>query len=471
VLEAVAGIEANLGLNDAALAHARRALTLLAAHLPRGDARIADSRALLGETQRAHGDLEEARKTLERALAETIAARGEDSLENANVRRSLAGALHDPPGFLRGVDLLRRALSTIRRRLGDGSFETAETLSELGLALEQSQQYPEAEKVYRQSLASFERLLGPHHPKVAMAQSDLAGLLDRLSRPDEARKLLEAAIVTQRATLGPHHLDLANSLFSYGVLLKDRQELQAADAAFSEAMDIFGPDRFEAAHCLRYLGLSAMSQERYRDAAGLFTRAAATYERMWGKDDLQRWRATADLGWAHLKLQQIPLSRRELSEAVARIERITGPEGYELRMPLRELGETLTQAGATAEAIAMLTRERRLAEKLFGTTQHLQVGGSDLLLAKAYLARGTPADRQAARRTLDEAIAIFSRVGPKDLFFGKTLLESGKLALTEGDRPRARRELAAAEQLLRLHLPPTHELIQESRRLLAKAGR
>ncbi|HEY4573492.1 MAG TPA: tetratricopeptide repeat protein, partial [Thermoanaerobaculia bacterium] len=287
----------------------------------------------------------------------------------------------------------------------------------------------------------------------------------------EARKLFEAAIVTQRATLGPRHLELANSLFSYGVLLKDRQELKAADAALSEALDIFGLDRFEAAHCLRYLGLSAMSQERYRDAAGLLTRAAETYGSTLGPDDLQRWRAIADLGWAHMKLRQIPLARRELSEAVARIERITGPEGYELRMPLREMGETLAQAGATTEAIATLTRERRLAEKLFGTTQHLQVGGSDLLLAQAYLARGTPEDRQAARRNLDEAIAIFTRVGPQDLFFAKTLLESGRLALAEKDRSRARRELAAAEPILAAHLPPTHELIRETQRLRAKAGR
>jgi tetratricopeptide (TPR) repeat protein len=470
VLDTVAGIEANLGLTDAALAHARKALALLVAHLPRGDARIADSRALLGETQRIHGELAGARQTLERALAETIAARGADSLETANVRRSLAGALQDPAGFLRAVDLLRLALTTIRRRLGDGHVETAGTLSDLGIALEQAQQYKEAETVYRQSLASFERAFGPRHPKVAMVQSYLAGLLDRLSRPDEARKLFEAAIVTQRATLGPHHVELANSLFSYGVLLQYQQEHQAADAAFNEALGIYGPDRFEAGHCLRYLGLSAMDQERYQDAAGLFTRAAATYGRIWGQDDLQRWRAIANLGWAHLKLQQVPLARQELSEAVARIEHIAGPESYELRLPLKELGQTLTVAGAATEAIAILERERRLEEKLFGTIQHTQVGGADYLLAQARIARGTAGDRQAARRTLDEAVAIFTRVGPKDLLFGKVLLESGKLALSEGDRPRARRELAAAEQLLLPHVPPTHELIREIHRLLARAG-
>src|SRR5262249_9737358 len=153
------------------------------------------------------------------------------------------------------------------------------------------------------------------------------------------------------------------------------------------------------------------------------------------------------------------------------IERLAGPESYELRLPLKELGQTLTEAGANDEAVATLQRVRRLEEKLFGTIQHSEGGGSDFLLAQALLARGAPEDRQGARCTLDEATAIFTRVGSKELLFAKVLLESGKLALAERDRPRARRELAAAESILLAHVPPTHELVREIRRLRAKAGR
>ncbi len=470
VLDAVARIENDLSLFDPALKHARQALALRESMLPRGDARIADSRVLLGETQRLHGDPDQAQKTLEPALAETLAARGPGSLEAAQARRSLANALHRPEDRARAIDLLRQALATFRRRLGDGHVETAQTLADLGAALEVAGQYEEAGRAYRDGLARFEHALGPRHPRVASVQADLAGLLDRLSRPDEARTLFETAIATQRAVLGPRHTELASTLFSYGLLLMGRQELKAADAALREALDIFGPDRPDSAHCLRYLGLSAMDQERYQDAAGLFTRAADTFARTLGENDVERWRTIANLGWAHMKLKQIPLARRELSEAVAKIEHITGPEGYELRLPLKELGQTLTEAGAADEAVAVLERERRLEEKLFGTILHTQVGGADYLLAKAQIARGTAGDRQAARRTLDEAIAIFTRVGPKDLLLGKILLESGKLALAEGDRARARRELAAAEPLLLPHVPPTHETIREIRRLLARAG-
>ena len=341
VLDALARIEANLGLIDPALAYARRALALREAVLPRGDIRIAESRVLLGDTQKGHGDLEQARVTLERALAETLAASGVDSLEVAEARRSLAGTLHRPEDRARAADLQRQALATFRLRLGEAHIETAETLVDLGGALEDVERYKEAEKALREGLVRLVRALGSRHPKVAAAQTSLAGLLDRLSRPADARKLLEQAIVTQRATLGPHHRQLGETLFSYGLLLIGQQEHAAADAALSEALAIFGPSRFESAHCLRYLGLSAMDQERYQDAAGLFVRAAEAYGRTWGMNDSQRWRTIANLGWAHLKLGQEKLARRELTEAVAQIERLSGPESYELRLPLKELGQTL----------------------------------------------------------------------------------------------------------------------------------
>ena len=470
VLDALARIEANLGLIDPALAYARRALALREAVLPRGDIRIAESRVLLGDTQKGHGDLEQARVTLERALAETLAASGADSLEVAEARRSLAGTLHRPEDRARAADLQRQALATFRLRLGEAHIETAETLVELGGALEDVERYKEAEKTLREGLVRLVRALGSRHPKVAAAQTSLAGLLDRLSRPADARKLLEQAIVTQRATLGPHHRQLGETLFSYGLLLIGQQELAAADAALGEALEIFGPDRFEGAHCLRYLGLSAMDQERYQDAAALFTRAAEAYGRIWGPNDSQRWRTIANLGWAHLKLGQEQLARRELTEAVAQIERLSGPESYELRLPLKELGQTLMELGDTSGAVTTLERVRRLEEKLFGTIHHGEVATSDFLIAQARLARGAAGDRQAARQALDEARSILSNPPSRELIYAKVLLESGQLAVVEGDRARARREFAAAERLFAARLKPGHAMIRKAQRLLAELG-
>jgi tetratricopeptide (TPR) repeat protein/tRNA A-37 threonylcarbamoyl transferase component Bud32 len=469
VFDAVARIEDNLGLYEPALAHAGQALALREKTLPRGDGKIAESRVLLGDTQRAHGDSDQATGTLERALAETLAARAENSLEVAEARRALAGALHRPESRARAITLLRQAFATFRRRLGDGQLETAETLGELGAKLEVSQHYVEAEQVYRQALTQLERTLGPRHPKVAETQADLAGLIDRLSRSAEARPLFETAIATQRAVLGPHHYDLASTLFSYGLLRLGQHENAAGEAALREALAIFGPDRYEAGYCLRYLGLSAMDQDRYQEAAELFTRAAAKLASTLGPDDPDRWRTLANLGWAHLKLAQVPLARRELELAVAKLEKLTGPESYELRLPLKELGETLTEVGNIPAALATLERVRRLEVKLFGTLQHCEVAGSDLLLTQALRTRGTPGDLAAAHRSLNEARTIVSRVCPQEVVSGLILLEGGRLSLAEGDRAAARRDLEAAEPILSAHTSPTHSKLRQLRRLLALA--
>jgi hypothetical protein len=88
-----------------------------------------------------------------------------------------------------------------------------------------------------------------------------------------------------------------------------------------------------------------MRQERYAEAAELFARSAETYRRTVGENDLDRWRALANPGWAHLRSGQVSAGRGELAAAVTRIERLAGADSYELRQPLEQLGEALTAAG------------------------------------------------------------------------------------------------------------------------------
>jgi tetratricopeptide (TPR) repeat protein/tRNA A-37 threonylcarbamoyl transferase component Bud32 len=496
LLDAVARIETNLSLLAPALAHARRALALRQAHLPPADGRIGLSLVALGEAQETSGAPSEARKSFEAALPVLVPAFGGDSVEVAQARRDLANTLRAPAEYRRRVELLRQALETFGRRLGEGHVESAVTLNELGVALELDRRYREAEAAYRRSAEIFERSLGPRSLKAASVSYDLAGLLDRLGRGTEARPLFERAIAGQRAALGPHHVKLADSLFSYGILLMAAEEHAAAEAALAEALSIYGPERYEAGHCLRYLGLVAMRQERYARAADLFARAAELYRRTSGDLELDHQRALANLGWAHLRLGRVVEGRDEIAAAVDRLERIGGPESYEIRWPLEQLGEALTAAGEADAAVAKLRRARALGEKLFGTAEQHEVAVTDLWLARALLARGAAGDAGEARRVLDEALRTFARVRPQAALRGEALLESGRLALApsgpggpgrhdgpgghdgqgaaaaapSGDRGRACRDLAAAEPLLAARKGTEHAETREARRLLAAAG-
>jgi eukaryotic-like serine/threonine-protein kinase len=473
LLDAVARIENNLGLLEQALPHAQHALALRRRVLAPSDGRIGLSLVGLGDVQRSRGAKDEARKSFEAALPVLIRAFGPGSTEVAVARRSLASALREPQESRRAVDLLRQALATFVHRFGEAHEESASTLLDLGTALEEGQQYREAEVAYRRAAVLLERIFGPRSLRLSGVQDALAGLLDRLGKPAEARPLLERAIATQRAVLGPHAERLAETLFSYGNLLRREEEYAAAERALSEALAIFGPDRFDAAHCLRYLGLTAMAQQRYQEAAGLLARAAETYRRTLGEDDVQRWRAVADLGWAHLRLGRLAEARAELGTALAGIERVAGVNDYVLIQPLDELGELETSAGEAGAAIVTLRRAHALDEKLFGSLERPSVARIDLLLARALLARGAGGpggDRREARRVLDEGLGIFARVHPQDALRAESLVESGRLALADGDRPRARADLAAAVALLAARKGPEHADTREARELLATAG-
>jgi serine/threonine protein kinase/Tfp pilus assembly protein PilF len=467
LFEAVARIENNLGLMDQAFVHAKRSLELRRSFLPPTDGHIGVSLTVLGEVQNFRGSVEDARKSFESALRILQPAYGSDSVEVAEAQRGLAEVLHAPEESARSVELLRRAFATFSHRSGDSDSETADTLHELGLALESNQQYPAAEVADRRATSLLVKALGPHSAKVAEAQADLAGLLDRLGKAKEAQALFEQALATQRAVFGPHHLKLADTLFSYAILLIEQQQHAAANAALTEAIGIYGLEREETGHCLRYLGISAMQQEHYAEAARLFARAAEIYKTTIGVDSVQRYRALANLGWADFHLGRLPEAKSELSSAMANIQRLSGPDAYEIRLPLKQLGEVLAASGSLNEGIALLRRARALEEKLFHTIDHREVGGSDLLVGRSLLRRAGPGDLREARRVIDEGLNIFHKVNPQDVLNGECLLESGKLAIAEGDAARAQRDLAAAEPLLVATKGAEHAETRSVRTMLA----
>jgi tetratricopeptide (TPR) repeat protein len=466
----LARIETSLGLLDQALVHARRALALRQARLPPSDARIGLAWMVLGEVQGAQGGLAEAHRSLAAALAVLVPAQGEDSLDVATARRDLGSVMERPQDRAQSVVLLRQALAVFERRLGETDPETVQTLIDLGRVLEWNERYPAAEAAYRRALALNTRIFGPRHVRTAIAQSLVGSLLDRVGRRREAKPMLEAAIAGERAALGAKHVQLAETLVNYGINRLAEQDYDAADRAFQEALTIDSPSHYAHAQCLRYLGISAMERERYAAAADLFTRATDAFRRSLGENDTQTWRSVANLGSVQAHLGQRSLGRAELAEAVDRIQKISGPESYELCMPLKQFGEVLSGSGEHDAAVATLRRERGIEVKLFGGIEHRGVAATDLLLARALVARGAAGDGRQARQSLDEALGIFARVHPDDTLCGEALLLRGRLALDDGDRALARRHLAAAGALLAARKGAAHADTREAQRLLAAAG-
>ncbi len=424
--DALAEIHQRLGLVPYAVELAERALALRERRLPSDPAKLGGTLTRLASLSLDGDSPLEAVAFAERAWHLLREARGADDLDTAVAEGELAAALIWQHRHDESVAHFRHALEVLRLRGGAEDARTGSLQVGLAEALEQNGAYEEAITNFREALPLLARALGEQHPELSIARRDLAGLLDRVGRPQEAEPLMVSALAAQRKVLGDRHWQVGETLFSYGILLTTAGRHGEAEAAFREALTIDGPAMVHA-HCRRYLGNSLAEQGRFDEAIDSLQAAVMDYRRIGGPDSVEGWRAAANLGYTHLRRGDPELAERELRAAVARLDELAGSESYQVRLPLRQLGETLRARGKLVESIAVLRRTRALEVKLFGTEDHGDIALTDLQLARSLVAVGTPEARSEARLRLDESIELMRRHKPLSPALEQALLERRRL--------------------------------------------
>jgi tetratricopeptide (TPR) repeat protein len=363
------------------------------------------------------------------------------------------------------VQLQREAYETYLRRLGPRSDDTAHAAQTLGQGYEVLGRYDDAERMYRAALAGFQASLGEQHSATGLSHLDLGGLLDRVGRHDEGDAELQTAIATLRKVFGPDHPQVAGALFSRGILLMGLHRWDEAATSFRETLRIYRPDTIKAAQSQRYLGVTLMNQQRWADSEASLQAALAVYAHQ-SVEDAQRWRVVADLGTLKLRTGDAAGAVKLLRQAVANVERLVGGESYDVRTPLKRLGQALLLDGDAAEAVATLERVQQLEIKLFGGDKHRDVAATRTLLAEAQLALGTAQARTQARATVDQAIDT-RRLHPDVDDLGSALLLRARIALAHDDAQQAQKDVLEALPLLP-HADPI-EGKRQAQALLAQA--
>ncbi|MEZ4361923.1 MAG: tetratricopeptide repeat protein [Kofleriaceae bacterium] len=135
---------------------------------------------------RALGDLPQAKRLLELALASDRKNLGDDHPSVAMCRSNLAGVLKDLGDLPQAKQLLELALASFRKNFGDDHPSVARCRFNFAVLAEESGQLEEAQGLLAQSLASEERSLGPSHPSTAHTRARLARVLHKLALDHEA---------------------------------------------------------------------------------------------------------------------------------------------------------------------------------------------------------------------------------------------------------------------------------------------
>jgi hypothetical protein len=186
---------------------------------------------------------------------------------------------------------------------------------------------------------------------------------------------------------------------------------------------------------------------------------------------MQYYRAIADLARLQLLTGEVKEAEAGLRMAIANLERLVGPEGYEIRTPLRRLGEVLVAEQRYDDAVTVLRRVQALEHKLFGDKNRpFDTAQTSYLLAKALVGVNSAQSRQEATPLAEEAVASYSKQNAPGPELGRALLLRARLALGRGEVQAAHADLLRAQDQLGRAVPPDPAAAGEVKRLLASGA-
>jgi serine/threonine protein kinase len=470
LLDAVAQIERSLGLYEPAQKAAEASLARRQMLFGPDSIEAAQSLTTLAEIAAYGGRLDEGMRLAEQALPAIERLYTPESRESQRLAAVRVILLQQQGKLDEALAIRQEIADATRRRFGPGSLELGRSLVAMAGPLSDLSRFEEAEKALREGLSLIEASPRAGRLEAPTARRELASLLDAQGRDEEAARQFAAVLDLQRKSFGPDHIEVALTLIPYGFLLTEIRRNEDAEKALREAIRILKPyDHYEMGSARRYLAFCLMFQGRYAEAEQEFVEVERFLRTKVGDDSPLVWGTRQSLGWAMVELRKLDEAERTLSEVVAHYDRV-GPESNEIRTALKFLGEALRLQERPAEALVLHRRALAIERKLFATEQHAGVAASKYHIALDLLELGGSKNLAEARQQIDQSIAYLRPIDPDHPQLHKFLLASGSIALAEGDRERARRELTEAVTRIRAHRGPDHPLSREAEALLQLAS-
>ena len=367
LLTSIAKIQDLLGDYAEALATIELAVPLLAPRASGDASRLAQAHVVRSEIYYHMDRSVDAEKDMRsaRAIFARAPIRNADRLDDLD--RDIAYVLRNNESAAAAVALETQVIERMRKRMPEKSARIADHRLSLAVMLEEDGRYDEAEAQYRIGLPLMRQAGDTMRPNLCEGESNFAGLLDRVGKSAEAAPYFERALACRKQLYGSDSAVYARTLFSRGILWLSLYRYDDAQSDFIEASKRFGESGNDAGHAHRYLGLAQSGQKRYREAAAQFAQAERIYRAADVPNDVQRWRARADYGYAIFKTGDVANGQRAIESALAGLDKVrTDGETFEYLRPLNALGEVARAQHDLDRAVKAHRRAHALASKLYG---------------------------------------------------------------------------------------------------------
>jgi serine/threonine-protein kinase len=465
----------------------------------------------LGEIAFNLGNMEDANKLLEQALAEYQALFGPQDPRAAEILRILSEIRSEEGQRDEAEQLAREALAVLAQHGTLETVEVARVKERLANAIGYGRTAtPEAFALIASAQSIFESELGPDHPLSAQALYFHARLLEQARRDAEAEPMLREVIDRLERAQGPGTIRLRNPLEALGIILRRRGQLDEAVASHLRSIEIsrrqlgsphptitrgfirlanvyeimhrypdaeralleaeaalpegFVTDRSEL---LKDRGQLYIKMGRAEDAERDLSQAFELQQSSVGEENGYTWFTASEWGRALAALGRVDEAEALQRRALKRLSEIMGPDAYQNALLGDALAATLERSQDNREALALRRRSLALTEASYPRTHRLWAERA-LSLAQTLAAIGTAESRQEAASLLDRSVEVFrdpDAAGPE---LGIALLERGRVQLALGQREAASNDFTEAIPLLEHSHGASDALSREAHSLLAE---
>ncbi len=267
---------------------------------------------------------------------------------------------------------------------------------------------------------------GEHDTRTAAAYADLGSLLYQAGRAAEAVSHAERAIAIDRERLGNRHPILATRLANYGIILKSLGQLDAAEPAMVESLEIrravLPPDHRDVAFGIEGIASIKDARKLYAEAEPYFIEAAEIFEKQ-GKLDADALRNRSNIGRMRFlredyagavqayagvletRLTELPAEHPDVQASKLRLATslLKNKQYAEAEPMLRECWENKKKEEAQT-SWSTLNTQSMLGEALFGLQRHAE---AEPMLLESFeglkTAKDTPRDKlsDAAKRLVE----------------------------------------------------------------------
>ena len=359
LLDTLARLYEELGLDACAVPLRRRALGIYRAAFAGRSREVADALDALGVALALAGSFAEAEPLFREALAARRQIHdGPHPLVVASLNK-LALVLHDLGDFRQARSLYEEGVDLqLRCKLSEEERAASHLKGNLALLHYDMGDYPLAEALYREMAALRRRALGREHPLVANSLDGLGMTLAAGGDHEEAETLLREALAMRLPLLGPDDREVTRSRTNLGRLLCESGRPAAGEAEVRQALDrrlvLIGEHHPEVAVTLEVLALCHAARGDVEQAEQLYRRALAIYRSSLPPSYPMAVDVMLELG--HLLERRGECGEAEplLREALAVRRQALAPGSWQLAEAESALGACLAAQGRIDEARPLL---------------------------------------------------------------------------------------------------------------------